>query len=148
MAGLYAGNNRITAAARTVALAAYNAAKAALDINSPSGKFRWLAEMSATGFEQGLTARAAGLRASVTALTGSLTGSGQRSAAIAAAGIDYQKLGAAVADAMDERGLGDTALYVDGQKLGETRVADGVGRRLRRRSNAGVKGRSAQLVIA
>ena len=148
VAGLYAGNNRVTAAARAVALAAYNAAKAALDINSPSGKYRWLAEMSATGFEQGLTSRMAGLRASVATMTDTLLGSGQRSTATAAAGIDYQQLGAAVADAMEERGLGETGLYIDGQKLGETRVADGVGRRLRRRSDAGINGRSARLVIA
>lgn len=48
--GLYNGESIVTSAARDVARAAYEAAKAELDINSPSGKFEYLAEESIEGY--------------------------------------------------------------------------------------------------
>ena len=44
----------VATAAREVAIAAYEAAQAALAVFSPSRKFRWLGEMSGTGLSEGL----------------------------------------------------------------------------------------------
>ncbi|MEA4928591.1 MAG: hypothetical protein VB104_07940 [Candidatus Limiplasma sp.] len=149
VAGLYAGNSRVTAAAKTVALAAYNAAKKALEISSPSKKFRYLAEMSADGYAQGLTARIAALRASVSGATGALTtGTARALSAETAQGIDYARLGSAVAEAMEARGVGQSDIYLDGQYIGGAQsVVTGVSRTVERRARSGIRGRAAALVI-
>lgn len=48
--GLRNGESIVTSAAREVARAAYEAAKSELDINSPSGKFEYLADESIEGY--------------------------------------------------------------------------------------------------
>lgn len=52
--GLIRGSNAVTDTAERVALAAYNRAKNALDINSPSGKGEWLGRMFDAGLAGGL----------------------------------------------------------------------------------------------
>lgn len=48
--GILAGKSEVISAASSVAAAAFLAAKSELDINSPSKKFEWLAEMSVQGY--------------------------------------------------------------------------------------------------
>jgi hypothetical protein len=52
--GIYAGKSEVINAAVNVATAAYEAAKAALDINSPSKKFREIGLSTDEGFAQGI----------------------------------------------------------------------------------------------
>lgn len=52
--GINNGSGKITSAARSAAEEAYQAAKRALDVNSPSRKFAWLGEMSGEGYTEGL----------------------------------------------------------------------------------------------
>lgn len=54
IAGINAGKSGVIAAAVATAIAAYKRAKAALDINSPSGKFEELGYYSDMGFAKGL----------------------------------------------------------------------------------------------
>ncbi|MDD3212211.1 MAG: hypothetical protein PHY64_00960 [Eubacteriales bacterium] len=149
IAGIDSGTSRVTVAAQAMALAAFNAAKSELDINSPSKRFAWLAEMSAEGWVQGMGDRIGRMRQSVGRMTRTLTdgAAGTYAATVAGHGIDYDLLGAAVADAMAARGLGETTMVVDGKRLGATSVADGVSRSIRRRADGGAKGRGARLVV-
>lgn len=52
--GIRSGQSGIASTARSAALAAYNAAKQALDIHSPSRKFAWIGQMVDEGFAQGI----------------------------------------------------------------------------------------------
>ena len=51
--GLSSGWNWLTEKVSNLASELFNAAKTALDINSPSRKFKWLAEMCVAGFDEG-----------------------------------------------------------------------------------------------
>lgn len=146
--GIAGGTSKVTQAARAMASAAYQAAKTELGIKSPSTRFAWLAEMSAEGWQQGMQARIGSMRDSVRAMTQEVAGGAAAGGGAQEAGIDYDRLGSAVADAMEARGLGETAMIVDGTMLGGTPgVSGGVSQALRRKANSSVRGRSAMLVV-
>lgn len=79
-AGLYSGQNLVTSAAASVALAAYEAAKAALGIASPSKLFRELGDWSVEGLVEPFTSRAADAARAVAAFMDNLYQAAERQA--------------------------------------------------------------------
>jgi len=143
--GIENGSSRVSAAARSMAQAAYNAAKITLGIRSPSTKFAYLADMSMEGYTRRLGARMGDVKRSVQTMNSALQNSMPRSQ-MASDGIDYDRLAAAMTQSMVERGLGVTVLQVDGKELGRS-VEAGVSVAQYNKSAHTVSGRSGRLVF-
>ena len=143
--GIENGSSRVSAAARSMAQAAYNAAKTTLGIRSPSTKFAYLADMSMEGYTRRLGARMGDVKRSVQTMNSALQSSMPRSQMAAAQGaaIDYT----ALAQAMKAEGLGTVILEVDGKELGRS-VEPGVSVAQYNRSAHTVSGRSGRVVFA
>lgn len=144
--GIENGSSRVSAAARSMAQSAYNAAKTTLGIRSPSTKFAYLADMSMEGYTRRLGARMGDVKRSVQTMNSALQSSMPRSQ-MASDGIDYDRLAAAMTQSMVERGLGVTVLQVDGKELGRS-VEAGVSVAQYNKSAHTVSGRSGRLVFA
>ena len=143
--GIASGSSRVSAMARRMAQAAYNAAKRELDINSPSTKFEYLADMSIEGYTRGLNARMQDVTRSVQGLNSAVTnGVSYKVQSMAAqnAAPDYS----ALVSAMKEAGLGVVVLTVDGKELGRS-TEPGVSQQQYSRAGSTVVGRSSRLVL-
>lgn len=66
--GIRSGQSGIASTARSAALAAYNAAKQALNIHSPSRKFAWIGQMVDEGFAQGIDKNADSVENAISSL--------------------------------------------------------------------------------
>lgn len=141
--GIENGSSRVSAAARTMAQAAYNAAKSTLGIHSPSTKFAYLADMSMEGYTGRLSARMGDVRRGVQTMNSALQDSMPRSQLAGGAAIDY----AALAQAMRAEGLGTVILQVDGRELGRS-VEPGVSVAQYRKSANTIMGRGGRIVFA
>ena len=143
--GISAGASRAVAAVQALCSNIIAAGQGTLKIGSPSKVFEWMGEMSAEGYAIGLNG---GLSESLAALD-QLNGLGGRSyggssSQGGAGGIDYNRLGDAVADALQRRGVGKASLYVDGKELGRE-TERGVSAENYDRQVSGYKGRGAAL---
>ena len=163
--GIRSGSGAIISAARNAARQAYNAAKQELDIHSPSRKMQWIGEQGgegmAVGFEKkGNRIAEAAKALSMKALTNAQTAHGstpidysQLGEATAAAirrenpgAIDYDKMGAAVAQANKESGVGKATMVMDKREVART-VEPDVSTETARRGSRTIAGRPGQLVI-
>ncbi len=70
--GISDGWNWLTTKVGELASGLFNAAKKALDINSPSRKFEWIADMSMEGLDKGFTAKKTKVLNTVKGITGSI----------------------------------------------------------------------------
>lgn len=150
--GIRNGSGTIIAAARAAALAAYNAAKRALDINSPSRLMAEIGENYSLGFAEGITGRMGDVMVSARSLSGMAaaeTAGGMRTATEqrnAEFEIDYQRLGAEMADALERRGVGTAVMTLDG-KVVATSLEPDVSRATYQRAGQTAAGRASRLVI-
>ena len=142
-AGMRAGVGQVAAAAAALGNAALSALRENLQIHSPSRAFAYLGEMSAEGYAEGLRDNLSGSLAAIGQM-GAMAMHAVSGASPAAAQTDYARLGDAVADAMERRGLGSVDLYVDGEKLGES-TERGASKASYRRMVGSVKGRAAAM---
>ena len=143
--GISSGASAAVAAVQALGGNIVAAMQGKLKIGSPSKVFEWMGEMSAEGYAIGLNG---GLSESLAALD-QLNGLGGRSyggssSQGGAGGIDYNRLGDAVADALQRRGVGKASLYVDGKELGRE-TERGVSAENYDRQVSGYKGRGAAL---
>ena len=152
--GIETNSHKVEEAARAAAWQAYEAARAALDINSPSRKGAWLGEMFDLGFAQGLEDNAD----EVTRAMGYLNDLAMEDAAAAGRGagsarqqpsfeMDYGAVKDAFVEAIEETGVGQMVMEMDGRAVGET-VEPYSSRATRRRQQQSVKGRTGRLVMA
>ena len=150
--GIRNNQSVITSAAKNAAQAAYNAAKSTLKIASPSKVMAEIGEHYDEGFAQGIERGMAGVLESARALSALAADETQGSAgftSVQAQGqsIDYGRLGDAVADSFQRRGMGRTVLQMDKRVVGES-VEPSVSRATQQRANRSVAGRSARMVLA
>lgn len=149
--GIENGAGKITAAATQAANAAYQAACQALGVASPAKRMievgQFFDEGFAIGIDKGMdgvlrNARSLANMAASEAQAGGTFGAGS----VRDKGIDYGKLGDAVANSFIKKGIDRTAIYMDKRKVGET-VEPSVSRETHRRSKQSVTGRAARMVL-
>ena len=144
----------IEQAARDAALAAYYAACAALEVHSPSKKGDFLGEMFDLGLAGGIMDNADEVEDAVDFLNDLAAADvDDVNARVAVNGrpqggseTDYDRIKAAFVEAIEETGLGDMVMAVDGRILGET-VEPYSSRATRQRQQQTVKGRTSRLVM-
>ena len=142
-------------AARSAAWAAYEAARAALDIRSPSKKGGYLGEMFDLGMAGGIIDNADEVENAVGFLNDlAAADAADVEARIAVGGrqqtgteMDYDQMKNAFVEAIEETGIGDLTLAMDGRVVGET-VEPYSSRATRQRQQKTVKGRTSRLVMA
>ena len=142
-------------AARSAAWAAYEAARAALEIRSPSKKGDYLGEMFDLGLAGGIMDNADEVEDAVGYLNDlAAADAADVDARIAVNGkqqsgtdLDYDQIKNAFVEAIEETGVGDLTLAMDGQIVGET-VEPYSSRATRQRQQKTVKGRTSRLVMA
>ena len=153
--GINRGSARIESAARAAAAAAYAAACAELQVNSPSKKGAYLGEMFDLGFAEGLEDNADEVADAMDYLNGLaaaevdpvVTGFGGTGRPSGGSAVDYAAMRDAFAEAIEQTGLGDMVMAVDGQIMGET-LEPYSSRATRQRQQRSIKGRAARLVMA
>ena len=150
--GIRNNQSVITSAAKNAAQAAYNAAKSTLKIASPSKVMAEIGEHYDEGFAQGIERGMAGVLESARALSALAAdetqgGAGFTSVQAQGQSIDYDRLGDAVADSFQRRGMGRTVVQMDKRIVGES-VEPSVSRATQQRANRSVAGRSARMVLA
>ena len=150
--GIRNNQSVITSAAKNAAQAAYNAAKSTLKIASPSKVMAEIGEHYDEGFAQGIERGMAGVLESARALSALAAdetqgGAGFTSVQAQGQSIDYGRLGDAVADSFQRRGMGRTVVQMDKRIVGES-VEPSVSRATQQRANRSVAGRSARMVLA
>lgn len=118
VSGIRAGIGAVVSAAKTMAQSAFNAAKAALDINSPSKKFRELGEFTSEGFAQGLEGNRDKIEASIDKMVNGLEDALQSTNDA----IDKQK--DKIADLTEKRDADNKAIEEQGVALAEARHKD------------------------
>ena len=134
----------VSAAATKAANSAYDAAKRALDIHSPSRRMEEIGKYYALGFSGGITQQTDTVVAAVRQLSDrAATGLPQ---AGAQGGIDYDRLAGAVVRANQQAGLGQTVLMVDGQALGAT-LEPSISRAGSLRASRTLSGRGARMIV-
>ena len=104
------------------------------------------------GFAQGIERGMAGVLESARALSALAAdetqgGAGFTSVQAQGQSIDYGRLGDAVADSFQRRGMGRTVVQMDKRIVGES-VEPSVSRATQQRANRSVAGRSARMVLA
>jgi hypothetical protein len=135
-------------------LAAYYAACAALEVHSPSKKGDFLGEMFDLGLAGGIMDNADEVEDAVDFLNDLAAADvDDVNARVAVNGrpqggseTDYDRIKAAFVEAIEETGLGDMVMAVDGRILGET-VEPYSSRATRQRQQQTVKGRTSRLVM-
>ncbi len=147
--GIRNNTSVITSAARAAARAAYQAAVRELDIRSPSHVMEDIGKQYDAGFGRGIERNmqsvvdaAAGLSHSAS----SSTAGGTRSTAGTPFTLDYARLGAEVADALERRGVGTAVMTMD-RKVVATTLEPDVSRATRRRSTKSVSGRNSRMTL-
>lgn len=145
--GLNQGSAKIIREARLAAQKAYLAAKQELQIASPSRKMAEIGQYFDEGFAQGIeksmdtvlkASRGLASRAESEAVTSPQTGAGSQ--------LDYDRIGAAVARANRQAGLGNTVISVDGRVLGQT-LEPSVSRASYNRMTSTAAGRASRLAV-
>ena len=142
-------------AARSAAWAAYEAARAALEIRSPSKKGDYLGEMFDLGLAGGIMDNADEVEDAVGYLNDlAAADAADVDARIAAQArqpapfeMDYGQIKDAMVEAIEETGAGQNVIAMDGQIVGET-VEPYTSRATRQRQQKTVKGRTARRVMA
>lgn len=140
--GIAAGASRAVAAVQSLGSSIISAMQGKLKINSPSKVFEWMGEMSGQGYQIGLEESMAGIDAlsSLGSGRGVYPGAGLSGGD----GIDYNRLGEAVVQALRREGVGTAVMYVDGKELGRS-TERGVSAENYDRQVSGYRGRSAAL---
>ena len=139
--GIASGAQAAANAASSLASRIIAAAQGTLQIHSPSRVFEWMGEMSGEGYAIGLQNSLAG----IDALHGlDVRGSAYGASSASQDGIDYNRLGEAVVQALKKEGVGTAVMYVDGKQLGRS-TERGVSAENYDRQVSGYKGRSAAL---
>ena len=142
--GIAAGASRAVAAVQSLGSSIISAMQGKLKINSPSKVFEWMGEMSGQGYQIGLEESMAGIDAlgSLGSGRGVYPGAGLSGGD----GIDYNRLGEAVVQALKREGVGTAVMYVDGKELGRS-TERGVSAENYDRQVSGYRGRSAALRV-
>ncbi|MCR4622073.1 MAG: hypothetical protein K5663_08335, partial [Clostridiales bacterium] len=116
----------------------------------PSRVFEYLGEMSAEGYANGLRANLAGSLDAMGQLSGMASSYADASRAassgsqsVVQAGIDYNRLGEAVASALRREGV-EVDVYMDAERVGRS-SEKGVSKQSWLRTVSGYKGRAAAL---
>jgi hypothetical protein len=152
--GITDNSGLIESAARDAAWRAYEAARTALQINSPSKKGDWLGEMFDLGFAGGIRDNADEITdamdflndvaaADAEPVTVGRAYQGQQ----AGEAVDYDRIRDAFVDAIEETGVGHMTMEMDKQTVGET-LEPVTSRATRQRQQKSVKGRTSRLVMA
>lgn len=140
--GISAGASRAVAAVQALCSNIIAAGQGTLKIGSPSKVFEWMGEMSGEGYQIGLEKSMAGINA-LGGLDIRSSGYGPAGAS-GADGIDYNRLGEAVVQALKKEGVGTAVMVVDGKELGRS-TERGVSAENYDRQVSGYKGRAAAL---
>ncbi len=143
----------IETAAWNAAQAAYDSARLALDINSPSKKGGWLGEMFDLGFAGGLIDNADEIESAMAFLNDVTAAEAEPVVVggVSAQGgsgfvLDYDRVRDAFVEAIEETGVGNMVMQMDKEIVGET-LEPVTSRATRQRQQRSVKGRTARLVI-
>lgn len=147
--GIRRGQWLVKDAAQNTAQLAYDAAKATLKIASPSRAMAEIGEYYDQGFAQGIDRGMARVLASARALSAMAaeeTRGGARFGSVQQTQIDYDRLGDAVADSLERRGVGRAVVQMDGRIVGET-VEPSVSIATQRRASRSISGRAARMVL-
>lgn len=147
--GIRNNTSVITSAAKAAARAAYQAAVRELDIHSPSRVMEGIGKQYDAGFSKGIERNMQGVMDAASGLSrtaASSTAAGTRSTASTPFTLDYARLGAEVAAANKNAGIGTAVMTVDGKKMATTLEPD-VSRATRRRSTKSVSGRNSRMIL-
>jgi hypothetical protein len=150
--GISDNSGLIEQAARSAAVAAFNAAKAELQISSPSKKGDWLGEMFDLGFAGGLRDNAGEFEDAMGYLNDLAAAEAEPvvvgGAAARAQGfeMDYGLMREAFVEAIEETGVGNMVMVMEKEIVGET-LEPVTSRATRQRQQRSVKGRTARLVM-
>ena len=157
--GVTDGSWMIENAARSAALTAYEAASAALVINSPSKKGDYLGEMFDMGFAGGLRDNADEIERAMDFLNDVAVrgaedvnvnpGGGWQARGAAQGALyepDYNRIRGIIVEAIEETGVGDMVMYMDREVVGQT-LEPVTSRATRWRQSQSVKGRTARLMM-
>ncbi len=143
--GIRDNESTITAAATAAAQAAYEAAKAKLDIHSPSRVMEDIGLNFDRGFARGITGNMHEVVAAASSLSGMAARGVTGGSDAQGAGIDYARLGDAVADAMERKGVAHPRIALDGYEF-TNQLEPGVSRAARRRGGQSAAGRTSRMV--
>ena len=150
--GISSGSGIIASAARNAAYSAYNAAKSALGIASPSKKGAYLGAMFDTGVAEGISDNAQAVADAAGALADLAAEEAESGFAFApsmqqqAAPFDYAAMKDAMAQAITETGAGQSIMVMDGRIVGET-TEPYSSRASYQRSQKTIKGRASRLIM-
>ncbi len=146
-AGITANQSKITAAAQSAAQAAYTAACDELEIHSPSRKGKYIGSNYIQSVAMGMNESRKQVTAAAASVARDASSSTQQNLQVQMQALDYDRLGQSVARANREAGLGNLALYVGKEKLGQT-LEPTVMHAGQTRSRQTVSGRSTRLLLA
>lgn len=149
--GISNNTSVVTTAAKNVATRAYTASKTTLGIRSPSRVMAEVGRYYDEGFAEGINNGMENVLASARALADMAVGETQGNVAFTSVAqqnsIDYAKLGDAVADSFEKRGLGKSVIAMDKRIVGET-VEPSVSKATAQRAGKTVSGRTSRMVLA